>query len=108
MIQLNAVYKRQILDSKIYYVENKRIGKDIPCKYQPNTARVAILISDKITVKTKIFTRHKENTLGHKASLNNLISENLNHIGCVSLTAVEIARCELQNENQKSPQGFAN
>ena len=58
---------------------------------------MSILISVKINIKKQILLDTKRAYLVAKQFF--IISENWNHIGCVSLTAVEITRCELQKKN---------
>ena len=59
MIHLYDVHKRHTLDPKMQIVESKSTEKDIPCNLQKRDGN-GILTSDKINLKTKIFTIGKD------------------------------------------------
>ena len=58
--------------SRHIQTENERMEKYIPCKWEAKEAGVAILISDKIDIKTKNIAKDKE---GHYIMIQGSIQE---------------------------------
>ena len=69
--------------------ESEGLEKDIPRKQRPKKAGVAILISDKIDIKTKAVKRDKE---GHYIMIKGSIQEDITIIYAPNIGALQYVR----------------